>query len=658
MKHFWVYNLLAVVFVLVLGGVLGIVWYCSRPLAVAAPAEAVAPAAPLPAPEPAVTPAVSRPGDALLAEVLKTDPADAMTDPPLTAVLPGSLVAAADAVPAGDEIVAIDAAAAPVVPVPAPIVISPAAPGTSTASSGGSGSSGSSGSSTTAGSLASSSTGSGGSTTGTAATAPAPSSPASSPAPAPSLAGRLLPTSDANPSELRIPAKAPIVHQEYFKGERELFGYSPLFKPGVVTFDIANRPTIRAGEILQRLYNETWTEYNWYNLTNDDDMVTGPFVDERVVFDQDGSAYTLATGGGSQSYNKKVYLLYSRDYSANPSSPTWTRYLIANGAFARLEFNDTWNLTGYPPAILIYENRNDVVKPKFGLIIPTKNGNTLTFSDFIPISTTSVFNLQAGGAGNSVVSVGNKIHVVYPEQGLDTPQYAITYDRITRTLSPPVFIGNGYINGGGSSDPHCIPVITVDSLGYLHVITGAHNSKVLHTKSKVANSIQDGWMALDDIGEQNGGFVNFYTYVALCCDKDNTLHVVMRYYAQPGGRFHTGKYMLAYLRKKQNRNWEKPKFLVIPFHYAYSHYYHKLNIDRKGRLFLNYWYYLDNMNNLEAAAYKEKWPHEDISARTRLINGRRYYSGQTWHDPVILMSDDGGDSWRIATTDDFIAGLE
>jgi hypothetical protein len=27
------------------------------------------------------------------------------------------------------------------------------------------------------------------------------------------------------------------------------------------------------------------------------------------------------------------------------------------------------------------------------------------------------------------------------------------------------------------------------------------------------------------------------------------------------------------------------------------------------------------------------------------------------HDPVILMSDDGGDTWRIALTSDFAAGL-
>lgn len=459
--------------------------------------------------------------------------------------------------------------------------------------------------------------------------------------------------------ELKIPATTPIVHQKYFKGERDLFGYSPFFQPGIVTFDISNRPTIRSAQVMQTLRNASWSEFNWYNKVGYSGAVTGPFVDERVVFDKDGSAYTLVTGGSSQS-NKIVYLLFSPDYSTNPASPTWLIYTIARNRVARIEFNDTWNLKDYPPAILIYEVKNDTDILKFGLIIPRKMNNTLAFSDFILISTSSVFNLQAGGAGNSVVSVGNKIHVVYPEQGVDTPQYARSYDRIQKTLSDPVLIGYGYTNGGGSSNPHCIPVISADSAGFLHVVTGAHNSKITYTKSAVANSIQDGWSVPYRIGDDfDAGYVDYYTYVSLICAPDDTLHIVARYYAEGGvgGAYHTGKYCLSYTRKTKNGDLENPKFLVVPFRYAYSHYYQKLNIDRKGRLFLNYWYYGDNFTQEEIVAYRAKWPNEPLTPRSELINGRRYYQGQMWHDPVILISDDGGDSWRIATTPDFVNGI-
>lgn len=462
-----------------------------------------------------------------------------------------------------------------------------------------------------------------------------------------------------NDSELASPAIAPIMHEEYFVGERELFGYSPFFQPGVVTFDTSNRPTIRYGQVLQTLRNEEWSEFNWYNKADYLGAVTGPFVDERVVFDKEGCAYTLATGGSSQS-GKTVYLLFSPDYSSNPEAPTWIRYKIATDRVARLEFNDTWNLKEYPPAILLYEVKNDTDILQFGLIVPKKTFNTLTFSEFIPISTTSVFNIQAGGAGNSVVSVGNKIHVVYPEQGENTPQYARTYDRILKTLSNPVLIGYGYTNNGGSSDPHCIPVISADSHGFLHVVTGAHNSKMTYTKSTVANSTQDGWSVPYNIGDDfDAGYVDYYTYVAMVCDKNDTLHIVTRYYGEGGvgGTYHTGKYCLAYISKTKNGQWENPKFLVVPFHYAYSHYYHKLNIDRQGRLFVNYWYYADNFTPEEVMAYRAKWPDERIVPESDFVSGRRYYQGQTWHDPVILMSDNGGTLWRIAVTQDFDENL-
>jgi hypothetical protein len=200
MKHFWIYNLLAVVFVIVLGGVLGTVWYVSRPV----PADVVPVAAPIPAQEPAVTPGVVRPGDALLAEVLRTDSAGPFSDQPSTAAEPASLVAATDEVPAVEYTITADGTLAAVSPVPAsPIVVSPTPRSSQSASSGGSGSSGSS---PVTGSLASSATGgSSSSTSGTAAapaaeaSAPAPTAP-TSPAPAPADAGGggapIMPVSD------------------------------------------------------------------------------------------------------------------------------------------------------------------------------------------------------------------------------------------------------------------------------------------------------------------------------------------------------------------------------------------------------------------------------------------------------------------------------
>lgn len=47
--------------------------------------------------------------------------------------------------------------------------------------------------------------------------------------------------------ELAIDAHSPIIHQPYFRGERELFGHDPLFTPNTVTFDKFNTPYIAVG---------------------------------------------------------------------------------------------------------------------------------------------------------------------------------------------------------------------------------------------------------------------------------------------------------------------------------------------------------------------------------------------------------------------------
>jgi len=45
--------------------------------------------------------------------------------------------------------------------------------------------------------------------------------------------------------ELDVNPTAPIKYQQFYLGERELFGYAPRFAPNTVTFDNANRPYIQ-----------------------------------------------------------------------------------------------------------------------------------------------------------------------------------------------------------------------------------------------------------------------------------------------------------------------------------------------------------------------------------------------------------------------------
>lgn len=58
------------------------------------------------------------------------------------------------------------------------------------------------------------------------------------------------------------------------------------------------------------------------------------------------------------------------------------------------------------------------------------------------------------------------------------------------------------------------------------------------------------------------------------------------------------------------------------------------------------------------AAYRGKWPDEDVrllpDIEPGLPGGAAHYTVSP-HDPAMLMSDDGGDTWRLALTADFKA---
>ena len=69
---------------------------------------------------------------------------------------------------------------------------------------------------------------------------------------------------------------------------------------------------------------------------------------------------------------------------------------------------------------------------------------------------------------------------------------------------------------------------------------------------------------------------------------------------------------------------------MVPPVPGYSIYYHKLTIDRRGRLFLAYSYWTENQ-------YQEDYPDR-------------------YHHLALVMSADGAKTWKLATTSDFLAG--
>jgi hypothetical protein len=459
--------------------------------------------------------------------------------------------------------------------------------------------------------------------------------------------------------------QTPIMHQQYFRGERELFGYNPRFTPSDVSFDLDNRPYIRVGkradghdmfagdDTTMGVIQTTDDNGNWIELNTflpaikamypswSGTYSAGVSMDERIVFDSSGDAYMVVqTNRSNLNFN---VLLHSKDRCR-----TWKVYpLSSTYYFTKWEVRDGNNDTDKPPVLMVYPY--GFSGGPIYMIVPQKtaNGNLI-----LPVVTLTTDPLaypmpNQSGMGNSTVSKGNLIHAVYmslnPIAGnTGTPIYAVTYDRSTGIVTAPLLIGIS--NNNYQPDIHDGPAITIDSQGYLHVVIGAHHNSFKYTKSLAPNSTTSGWTDPINVGDPNYAG---WSYVSLLCDKNDTIHIIGR---NAGYCYYFG---LWYVRRPASGVWEDVGPLVMPFRPYYSNWYHRLSLDRQNRLFLNYIYYGDQYDyegGPEINAYRAKWPWETIYLDPSPSNRPEHGSwiGLNGHDPCMIMSDNGGNSWRIA----------
>jgi hypothetical protein len=135
-----------------------------------------------------------------------------------------------------------------------------------------------------------------------------------------------------------------------------------------------------------------------------------------------------------------------------------------------------------------------------------------------------------------------------------------------------------------------------------------------------------------------------------------------------------GQQQLVYLRKRATEKWSSRHQVLInqQWHPTYTNYYHKLNVDRHGRLFLSFVWFMDDLFANEVAAYEAKYGtvlEPDVptcvptpfpgtpAVPAEFCSFSLPGSGNRPHDPALLMSDDGGDTWHLATTPDFLVGM-
>lgn len=432
---------------------------------------------------------------------------------------------------------------------------------------------------------------------------------------------------------------------------KELFGYSPEYTQNVPVFDSMNRPYIRSRtadingtSYVHTLQSGKWTKKGFISFIKaaypdfQNTQSAGGWFGARIVFDSNDIAYTIVKIRLKDGSSKNV-LLCSRDYC-----DTFTVHELPYEFFAHECYAGHNEITG-PPFIAAWKhykehaarwtNHNSlyVIKPGFkdGKLIITKP--VFVTNDFFGMA-------QHSGGASFAVTKGNKTHFVWAEvtdKDLPgAPTYIATYYHDINTVSkkkllayaPPI------------NDVHNTPGICIDSEGFLHVITGAHGQPFKYTRSLMPNEIFAGWTKPVDIletgykeNETDLTERGRQTYLAFVCDKDDNLHIVFRQWRKGVDQYHDGsKYAaLSYQRKLKGKQWDKnARPLVIAALPDYSIFYHKLTMDHLNRIFLSFSY---------------------ISGEE--LNSKQRRPG-LYHDRMVIMSEDEGNSWEIATTAKFM----
>jgi hypothetical protein len=399
-------------------------------------------------------------------------------------------------------------------------------------------------------------------------------------------------TVHATPAAAEQPLAIPLQLRPY-EHENQQFGHAPDFPvASQLYFDQTNRPFVASGNSLAFLADGAWQEVRLRAVMADDgsDSTTRDFrvQSPKIAFDRDNDLYLLGRSG------RDVCLLHSADGGRTCTAHRLPGREGEPRSFDIEQFSGHNTLDGPPPVVrvtrtaadpnLIWRRVNDLE-----LFVPQKTERGIHIGKPILLSQACIGLAMHSGIPSTVVSRAERVHVVWaeatdPEDKVPgVPTYVITYDRSTGEHSEPALVGYG----PPANDIHNTPSITMDSRGFLHVLTGTHGRAFPYAKSKQPNDSSNGWSEPQPIGD---GVRT--TYIGLVCGPDDSLHLVCRMWRDGCEPFPASYHAaLTYFRKPPEGPWGDPLPLVLPPFSEYSVFYHRLTVDRGGRLFLSYDYW-------------------------------------------------------------------
>lgn len=423
---------------------------------------------------------------------------------------------------------------------------------------------------------------------------------------------------------VRRPAAMPIVLRP-FEHENEQFAHLPTYpRESEFYFDLKNRPFTFENGRLATPDGGAWQKMHI-------SAKTGPApapqtfspTGSKIAFDAANNLYLIGASGSRRA------LLRSGDRGASftacdlPGPP-------GHASFDIEQFSGH-NMPAGPPPIVRYTLT--ATDPKLFWrrvhdvdLLMAKNTETgMLFQPPIAVSTQGIGLAMHSGIPSTIASRGDRTHVCWGEatdpaaKAPGVPAFVATFDRAKRRLGPASLIGYG----APANDIHNTPSLTIDGRGIIHGIGGTHGRPFPYATSMAPDDAGTGWTKPLNTGDNLP-----QTYVGMVCGPDGSLHIAFRLWQTKQPPFPLSSHAtLAYQRKRPGQGWDPPRILVVPPISEYSVFYHRLTIDRKGRLFLSYDY------------WSTFWFYRNDHL------GRRR---------TLLMSPDGGDTWTLAEDRDLL----
>ncbi len=366
---------------------------------------------------------------------------------------------------------------------------------------------------------------------------------------------------------------------------------------------------------------------------------SGGFLGAKVAFDEQNGRYTCMRIARA---DKSIASLLI--YRA-AGGDRYHAYQLPGGAFDIEQFTGHNGLP-HPPPVLSYVttashpstfcNYNDLL-----LYLPRRDGEGLELGEPVKVTDNCLGSCQHSGGPASTATLDGKTHVVWGEVADDdapgVPTYIATYDHATGELGDKVLL----MHGAPVNDVHNVPAIVQDSEGTIHVVSGSHGQPFRYRRSLKPNDAYGGWTEAVDVlsadyisDKTDADGDGRQTYISLVCGADDTLHIAYRQW-----RLNADDYMpdnmyaaLSHQSKPKDGDWSPAHPLVVPPVAGYSIYYHKLTVDRRGRLYLSYNHWTND------TSYQSDFPDR-------------------YHHQAVITSKDGGATWKLAETSDFAAGI-